>query len=138
MAERSLGAGLKAVAVSAALLVGGAGAALAVGGGADPTAEPHKAFSTEDGTAGEEVYRTRSATVTAGNYGGVVARCPKGKHASGGGFRSGADDGSVVVIKSGGFDGADTDLVPDDGWEVYVHNTGAIEVSVTSSVICRK
>lgn len=136
--DHSLTTGLKAAAVSAALLLAGGGAALAVGGGADPAARPAKAISTEDGTAGEEAYRTRSALVNAGSYGSAVARCPKTKHATGGGYRVGADDGTIVVQKNGGFDGTDADLIPDDGWEVYVHNTGASSVGITASVICRK
>lgn len=130
-------AALLASTACAAVLAVGGGAAWAASQGGQGDAAPRQVTSTEDGNAGQETYRTRSTMVTAGSYGSLVAKCPKGKHATGGGYRVGADDGSMVVTKNGGADGADADLVPDDGWEAIAHNTGASDASLVVSVVCR-
>lgn len=123
--------------MAVSLLAVGGGAAWAVGGGGSAAqVQPLKAATTEDGTAGQMVYRTRFFDNPSGSESGGIAKCPKGKHPTGGGYRLSDPDGGQVVRKNGGYDGPDADLVPDDGWEVLVKNLTMGDASFAVNVVC--
>lgn len=125
------------VAFAVCLLVGGgATAAFALTGEDTAGVRPERAASSEDGKAGEMDYRSKGFTNPAGQTTSGVVKCPKGKHATGGGLRISSDDGTQLVLKSAGADGADTNTVPDNGWEAIVRNLGGSDSSFVVSVIC--
>jgi hypothetical protein len=103
-----------ALAIVAALAVGGAGAALAVG-----VEDGAPAQSKDVQHAGGKAYVFHSVPASDGAQ--VKAKCPRGTHVAGGG--AGADNGGADVNESVPFDGGDSDGATDDGWSAYFNDT---------------
>lgn len=84
------------------------------------------------------VYRKgTSSNIAAGATGGFGVSCPAStSNVIGGGFDVSPVTENVRLITSRPSDGSDPDGIPDDNWEVIVHNAGANPVMVTTYALC--
>jgi hypothetical protein len=87
-------------------------------------------------------YRSASSVITPSGFGEASAACPAATHVVGGGVRVpefGPGDRDIDVRPTifSPFDGADSDSVPDDGWQIEADDWGGgNDLVVESTAIC--
>lgn len=75
--------------------------------------------------------------IAAGATGGYAVGCPESaSNVVGGGYYVGPGTADFRVLHSEPADGGDPDGIPDDNWDVMVHNTGATPLTLTTYAIC--
>jgi len=84
------------------------------------------------------VYRNGTPSeVSAGSTGGFGVGCPdSAPNVLGGGFEVSPPTANFRVVTSSPTDGSDPDGIPDDNWEVSVHNADANPVTLRAYAIC--
>lgn len=75
-------------------------------------------------------------SVPANGEGAVTVICPAGSHVLGGGQYVLAANQDAIVHSSAPFDGADSDVIPDDGWRSRVDSFNGAHNSVTEYAVC--
>jgi hypothetical protein len=76
--------------------------------------------------------------IAAGDTAGFAVGCPaSASNVVGGGYDVGPGTPNFRVLHAEPADGGDPDGIPDDNWDVMVHNAGATPVTLTTYAICR-
>src|SRR5262245_9598487 len=78
-----------------------------------------------------------SNQIAPGDTAGFAVGCPESaSNVVGGGYYVAPSTAAFRVLHSQPTDNADPDGIPDDNWEVLVHNVGATPLTVTTYAIC--
>jgi hypothetical protein len=78
-----------------------------------------------------------SSNIAPGTSAGFAVGCPdSAPNVVGGGFEVDPATANVRVVTSAPTDGGDPDGIPDDNWEVSLHNAGASPVTLRTHAIC--
>jgi hypothetical protein len=78
-----------------------------------------------------------NSQIAPGATAGFAVGCPESaSNVVGGGYDVGPGTPDVRVLRSEPADGGDPDGIPDDNWDVMVHNAGATPLTLTTYAIC--